>query len=150
MGTYVGRIKSAMLGRIISAHFFPDNLENEVFLTALIINDVNSSRKFRMLKNLLRLKYPRLRKEYSKVLKEVDAIMERRNDFAHAAFGPSDDYVAQKATDKVQLRVFRDGELKTVEIPVLTYNKWLEDASKTLISLKELEGKVRIEAIQNQ
>jgi hypothetical protein len=103
-----------------------------------------------MLKNLLKLRYPRLLNEYSKVLKEVADIISRRNDFAHAAFGPSDDYIAQNATDKVQLRVFRNGELKTIEIPVLTYNKWLEDASKTLIFLKELEGKVRIEATQSQ
>jgi hypothetical protein len=137
-----------MLAKIMSGHFFPDDPERQLFLVSLVVSDATFRQKFQMVKNLLRLEYPSLLKKYSPYLKQVDAMVDQRNDMAHALFGPSDDYVKEKRADRIQLRFIRNGKLRTSEVTIDSFNKWLIDAQNLVKALNELETSVRMESIR--
>lgn len=137
----------AMLAKIISGHFFPNDPEKQLFLVSLVVNDATFRQKFQMVKNLLKLEYPSLLKKYSSCLKQVNLMIDQRNDIAHALFGPSDAYLKEKKIDRVQLRFVRNGKLRTSEITVDRFNKSLVEAQNLVKALIELETSVRQESM---
>jgi len=132
-----------LIGDIISWHFCPEE-DRRHLLFSLIINDVNFtfSSKIKVLKQLLKLRYPELGEKYPKMIKELKKVMEFRNKAAHRMLDSSEQFLAKKLTDRIQLVYFKDGQEKREVVTVKDMQERLKACSRLVLVIVDIQSEV--------
>ena len=132
-----------LIGDIIAGHFCPEENRRRL-LFSLIINDRNFtfSSKIKILKQLLKLRYPELGEKYPEVIKELKKVMEFRNKVAHRMLDSSEQFLAKKLTDRIQLVYFKDGQEKREVVTVKDMQKRLRACSRLVLTIIGIQEEV--------
>ena len=98
-----------IIGDIIALPLCPNEDSRSLF-TSLILSEFTFGRKSKIIKRLMKSKYPTIVDKHNDVLGQVNKVMQFRNKLAHWMPGTSDEFLAKNYTDRIQLQDY-DGRI---------------------------------------
>jgi len=132
-----------LIGDIISWHFCPDEDRRNLFFSLIINNpDFTFSSKIKVLRQLLKLRYPELDKKCPEVIKELEKVIKFRNKVAHRMLDSSEQFLAKKLTDRIQLVYFKDGQEKHEVVTVKDMQERLKACSRLVLTIVDIQKEV--------
>jgi hypothetical protein len=132
-----------LISDIIMRHFCPDQQQYRL-LHSLVFSraEVTFSMKIDVLQRLFKLCYKDLLKKYPNLFPRLNKIRKRRNRLAHSHLDTSKEFLSKGFKDRIQVIFYENGRTKQESITLKNNHKMLEECSRIVHILTELQGEV--------
>ena len=127
---------------IVSNHFCLDETRRNFFFS-LIMPEIVFFKKINIIKQLLKLHYPDLDIKYPKLNKELENIINFRNEIAHAMLDTSDEFMSKKYLDRIQFKSFKKGQTEPHEVTSEDIKEKLKDCTRIILMLAKIQSEVK-------
>ena len=99
-----------VIDNIIATHFCHKKEEYPLFFSLIFREgEITFSAKIKILKKLLKLKYPDINKQFPKLIKRLDVFRDVRNKFAHSGIVLPTEALPDQVINGITLKYYKDG-----------------------------------------
>jgi len=144
----------------ILSKYFTANERKESLLNSFVFDRMQLSVKFNLIKKIVKVSHPKLWKKYQRDLKEIESLIEFRNNLAHSMLDSSEDYITsllEKTKDialggkgnieEIQVGFYKNGDFKYEEITQRQIDEYYTKCSKKIGILQQLSKELNGEEL---
>lgn len=135
----------------ILSKYFTESEEKESLLNSFVFDRMQLSVKFNLIKKIVRTSHPNLWKKYQRDLKEIESLIDYRNNLAHSMLDSSEDYITslmnktknvamgnKENIEEIQVGFYKDGDLKNEKVTQKQVDEYYTKCSKKIEILQSL------------
>jgi len=132
-----------LISEIISHHFISEEDNRKLFISLIMgPGYLSFASKIKILKELLKLRYPNLEEKYPKLINKLEKVRNFRNKIVHSMLHNPDEYLKKKYTDRIELGYYKNGEKKYQIITLADMDKKLVACSQIVYKLQDIRREV--------